>query len=176
MYSGNGDSKYEQPGGAIPQNANITIDGWDVSSAVTWINNHTGTSSKHVCAKYVEIAISQGKGPLSTKMSTYECGGNSYHATNLRYYGILDYHGFVRITPSDLTLSPNQRNVDMQLQAGDVAIIGKNARLSGGHFHACMWTGSQWVSDFKQNNLNVYSSSQPCAIYRFHNKQGTPKS
>ena len=159
----------------VASSAKITIDGWDVEKAVSRLIKGANEGKHGVCAKYVELAIQAGGGPLSTKISTYENGANSYHATNLRYYDILKKHDFVQISDKDLILSPNQTNVPIRLQAGDVAIIGKNAKLEGGEFHACMWSGEQWISDFKQKNLNVYGSSYPCAIYRFKNKQGAAK-
>jgi hypothetical protein len=148
-----------------------SIDGWDVGKACAWIISHNqgcrtvGSETKcgvSKCASYVEDAIAAGGGPLKNRMS---CGGNG-HATNLRYHGILEKNGFVQIDSG--TVAP-RGNPNISLQAGDVAILGPNG---GGKFHACLYTSSRgWCSDFIQNNMNVYSSLQPYAIYRFHNKK-----
>jgi len=169
----NGNEGKSEKGSEVAKSAKITIDGWDVEKAVAQLNK-AGTTTKHQCAAYVERAIAAGGGPLKNKISTHENNGNSDHATNLRYYGILESHGFVQITPNNATIGANG-NPNIELQAGDVSIIGKNAKLEGGKYHACMWSGTQWISDFKQKNMNVYGSSQPYAIYRFHNKKGTAK-
>jgi hypothetical protein len=171
------------------------IDGWDVEKAVTWINTHSRDSYKPkpckpgsprseedankcdgLCAKYVEYAIEAGGGPLSKRMS---CGWGTGAATNLRYRGILKDNGFEMIESGDQLA--RQGNSKTTPQAGDVCIIGRDYEKSrSGKYHACMWNGKQWVSDFKQNYMNVYNSEgvelYPYAIYRFHNKKGTPKS
>lgn len=169
-------STWSTPSAVVPNSAKITIDTWDVEAAVRRLVSAAGGKSSGQCATYVEIAIAAGGGALKNKIATSEGKGGTKHATNLRYDGILENHGFEQITPNDLVLSPKQANVNMALQAGDVAIIGTNARKTGGHMHACMWSGSKWISDFVQDTLNLYGSSQPCAIYRYHNKKGTPKS
>jgi hypothetical protein len=169
-------STWSTPSAVVPNSAKITIDTWDVEAAVRRLVSAAGGKSSGQCATYVEIAIAAGGGALKNKIATSEGKGGTKHATNLRYDGILENHGFEQITPNDLVLSPKQTNVNMALQAGDVAIIGTNARKTGGHMHACMWSGSKWISDFVQDTLNLYGSSQPCAIYRYHNKKGTPKS
>jgi hypothetical protein len=169
-------SAWSTPSAVVPNSAKITIDTWDVEAAVSRLVRGAAEGKTGVCATYVEIAIAAGGGALKKKIATSEGKTGSKHATNLRYDGILEEHGFVQITPNDLVLSANQKNVNMELQAGDVAIIGTDASKTGGNYHACMWSGSQWISDFVQNNLNVYKRSEPCAIYRYHNKKGIPKS
>lgn len=169
-------STWSTPSAVVPNSAKITIDTWDVEAAVSRLVRGAAEGKTGVCATYVEIAIAAGGGALKKKIATSEGKTGTKHATNLRYDGILEKHGFVQITPNDLVLSANQKNVNMELQAGDVAIIGTDASKTGGSYHACMWSGSQWISDFRQNNLNVYKHSEPCAIYRYHNKKGIPKS
>ena len=80
-------------------------------------------------------------------------------------------------------MNPALSKTNISLQAGDVAIIGRNAKVEGGKYHACIWNGSQWVSDFFQGEMmSPYSSSSdypdgtlPYAIFRYHNKEGTLK-
>lgn len=178
----------------IATSAKIKIDGWDVGKAVEWINKNSRDSyvvdnktckpgaprrkddpkrCDGLCATYVEYAIAAGGGPLSTRM---QCGGKTGAATNLRYRGILEQNGFQMIESGGQLAKHG--NSKIQPQAGDVCIIGRDVEKgAGGKYHACMWNGKQWVSDFKQNYMNVYNSSKydlfPYAIYRFHNKQGT---
>jgi hypothetical protein len=158
----------------------IKIDGWDVGKAcANIIAKQVGCKTVNgkkkcghsKCASHVEDAIAAGGGPLAKRIYTSENKADTIHATNLRYYGILESHGFVMIDSG--TVGPSG-NPTIKLQAGDIAIIGKNAKVEGGKYHACMYTTSKgWVSDFIQNNMNVYGTAYPYAIYRFHNKQGT---
>ena len=153
-----------------------SIDGWDVGKVVAYINRASTSCTAQMkkcgngkCATVVEEAIKAGGGPLSTKIATSEVHDGSIHATNLHYDGILAKHGFVQIMSG--TVQP-RGNVDSSLlQAGDVCIIGKNARVEGGKYHACLWVGDKWVSDFKQPNMNVYQTAYPYFIYRFRNKK-----
>ena len=168
------------PPSEVASGDKIKIDGWDVGKACTnIITKQVGCKTVNgkkkcghgKCASHVEDAIAAGGGPLAKRIYTSENKADTIHATNLRYYGILESHGFVMIDSG--TVGPSG-NPTIKLQAGDIAIIGKNAKLEGGKYHACMYTTSKgWVSDFIQNNMNVYGTAYPYAIYRFHNKQGT---
>lgn len=170
LFSSNGGTNSASPSEISPNDAG-SIDGWDVGKACAWIISHNqgcrtvGGKTKcdiSKCASYVEDAIAAGGGPLKNRMS---CGGNG-HATNLRYHGILEKNGFVQIDSGTVSAHGNPT---ISLQAGDVAILGPE---SGGKYHACLYTASKgWCSDFIQRNMNVYSTSQPYAIYRFHNKK-----
>jgi hypothetical protein len=164
------------PSEISPNDAGI-IDGWDVGKACAWIISHdqgcrkVGNKTKcgiSKCASYVEDAIAAGGGPLKNRMHCGDSPRNGDVATNLRYGGILEKNGFVQIDSGTVSAYGNP---SISLQAGDVAIIGKKME---GVYHACMYTSSRgWGSDFMQKNMNVYGSSQPYAIYRFHNKKKT---
>lgn len=179
----------------VSSSANITIDGWNVAKAVQWINQYSRDSAdgackqgsprgshgcRKLCATYVEIAISKGGGPLATKMACGDSPRTGGPATNLHYGGILKKNGFELISSGECT--PKNRAANITPQAGDVAIIG---RKSSGVYHACLWNGEQWVSDYKQgaSKMSPYSGvdnypggTLPFFIYRFHNKQGTSNS
>ena len=141
--------------------------------AVQWItNNALPQWGQGKCARYVELAIAAGavncdaKHPLKKKISCKEYGGPDEKATNLRYYNILEKHGFKKIYE---TTVPSGGNLKYDLQAGDVAIIGHKTH---GKYHACMWTGDKWYSDHEQNNMisSKYPKSDspyPTALYRF---------
>ena len=151
------------------------IDGWDVGKVVRYINNVASPCQPNSkcgdgrCATVVEEAIKEGGGPLSNKIATSEVHKASIYATNLHYDGILSKHGFVQIYSGKVQ---SRGNFDKsKLQAGDVCIVGKNARVEGGRYHACIWVGNEWVSDFKQPNMNVYREEYPFFIYRFRNKK-----
>lgn len=158
----------EKPGEISPGDAG-QIDGWDVGKACAYLISHAHQSTTHNCAVYVERAIAAGGGPLSQKMA---CGSKPRNkaATNLRYANILENNGFVMIDSEEKSGNiPPYSSPKIELQAGDVAIIGA---ANSGSFHAVMYTSSRgWVSDFFQKNMNPYPSSMPYAVYRFHNKK-----
>lgn len=158
----------EKPGEISPGDAG-QIDGWDVGKACAYLISHAHQSTTHNCAAYVERAIAAGGGPLSQKMA---CGSKPRNnaATNLRYANILRNNGFIMIDSEEKSGNiPPHGSPKIELQAGDVAIIGA---ANSGSFHAVMYTSSRgWVSDFFQKNMNPYSSSMPYAVYRFHNKK-----
>ena len=143
----------------IKSNDKSKFKDWKVYYAVQHLISHSKSKSIHLCATYVENAIAAGGIPRPA------CGKeNGSAATNLRYLGILERHGFVQIYSGNISphASPSQ-----PIQAGDISIIG--AQGGSKPFHACMYTGRQWISDFRQNNMNVYGSTQPYAIYRYQN-------
>lgn len=160
----NGDEEVRKASKAVPNNANIIIDDWNVQKAVKWIiDNKLPQFGKGKCAAYVENAIQAGgiKRPYCT-----ENGAPNKNATNLRYYHILEDHNF-HIVYKD-NCNPGE-NTKFDLQAGDICIIGHKDK---GKYHACMWTGDRWYSDHKQNNMvsSNYPKSDapyPYAIYRY---------
>ena len=176
MNSNSKEGTLQKGSESVKGNAKITIDGWDVEKSVQWIiNNALPPFGQGKCAEYVERAIAaDNNGPLRNKISCSENGAPDNKATNLRYYGILEKHGFVKIYETSI---PSGGNLNYSLQAGDIAIIGHNGH---GKYHACMWTGDRWYSDHKQNNMisSKYPKSDspyPVALYRYKNKKGTPK-
>ena len=77
-----------------------------------------------------------------------QCGGSGA-ATNLHYRGVLKKYGF-NLEYSG-TCTKNSRNTDFKVQPGDVSIIGWDVdKGEPGAYHACMYTGDGWWSDFNQ--------------------------
>lgn len=183
-----GSTKTETPSKSVPSSANIMIGRWNVAKSVAYINSHaaecpSGYCGKGKCATYVLEAICcKNNGAFPENPNRIECGNNPRSggpATNLHYGNILANNNFKLIKSGECT--PTNRGVSTSnLQAGDVAIIGREMT---GVYHACMWTGNQWVSDYKQgpNKMSPYSSANyypggtlPYFIYRYLNKEGTP--
>ena len=147
---------------------------WNVEESVKWIiNNIIPPNGKGKCASHVENAIAAGGLP---RMHCTDNGGPDEKATNLRYYGILEKNHFDLIHSS--TVEPGG-NTSFPLQAGDICIIGHK---NYGKYHACMWTGKKWYSDYVQNNMisNNYPkmdssgtklSPYPYAIFRYYGKK-----
>jgi hypothetical protein len=163
----------KNPAGVTP-GQKIKIDGFDVGKAVQWLYDHDLHGSGKACAAHVEDAIHAG-GLHRLACSSYK---GSKFATNLHYGKLLSGEGFDCIYAG--TCDKNNRDCAMNgLQAGDVAIIGRDMNIAGetGRYHACMWTGKEWFSDFNQGlKMSPYGSdeqygrpkSMPYFIYRYH--------
>lgn len=118
---------------------------FDISAFVDWLNHHAHNSSQHQCAKYVRMGIEAGG--LNTS-------GRPGVAKD--YGPFLVGLGFAPI-PQD-NYSP---------QAGDIVVIQPGPSPAG---HIEAWSGSQWVSDFRQNpnNISPYRGpTPPYSIYRY---------
>lgn len=140
------------------------INGWNIAAAVNWIINNSypyyikGKCGK--CAKYVRSAIDVG-------FNTNPNGNDSYTGKRGRpvparlYVNFLPKIGFkhlCHVTKETLNLYTPQ--------PGDIAVYKKNgSNTEAGHI--CMWSGKQWISDFKQNSIFVYEKTNEGDIFRF---------
>lgn len=113
---------------------------WDLASSIRFLEDNTGNSSKHQCAKYVRTALEEGG--LST-------AGRPVNAKE--YVHFLPSIGFklIRLVKYD---APYATYMKMAMP-GDIAVM---ECPKGGPGHICMYTGKQWISDFKQNRAWVY--------------------
>lgn len=115
----------------------------DIDLAASFINNNAASVSQGLCARYVRLGL--------------EAGGLS---TAGRPGSAKDYGPFLT--------SKNAIKVTLgseKPQKGDLAVFGGNSAHIHGHIQ--MFTGRQWVSDFKQNNFSPYSSNiPPVTIWR----------
>lgn len=133
------------------------IGNWNVKKSVQWINTHASNKSQKKCATYVEDAIAAGGLP---RMRCGENGGDNY-AHSLHNTGVLNKYGFKVVNSG--VMEP-KGNPSAQLQPGDVIILDTNVQFKN---HAAMWTGQQWVSDFRQRNANPYGLRAQYWIYRY---------
>jgi hypothetical protein len=129
----------------IEASQNPSSNGYNIEKAVSKLMERVRPGSLGACAKYVRIAIEAGG--LSTN-------GRPISAKN--YDTFLPKLGFEKV-PMD------------SIYKGDIVVI----QSVGGHPHGhiAMWTGSQWVSDFKQNDLfpaSAYRRNPPRVnLYRW---------
>ncbi|MEO8234263.1 MAG: hypothetical protein ABI549_02510 [Flavobacterium sp.] len=117
--------------------------GYDIDAAVTYIESHAEASSTSACAKYVRQAV--------------EAGGLTSNASPrnaLNYFTILKDLGFTELQTTSYI-------------KGDIVVFdGVEGHQYG---HIAMWTGTQWISDFKQNSIIVntaYNNGQS-SIFRW---------
>lgn len=144
-------------GGFVPN-----VDGWNIQKSIEHLINHSHPSSTHRCAKYVREAIEAGG--IST-------AGHPMNAKD--YVGFLPKLGFKlfgTVTGNDVYAQYMANKAVM----GDIAVY-KNPRNPSAPGHICMYTGKQWISDFRQNRMWVYGGSTYTAyIFRFVNIKTDP--
>ncbi len=109
-------------------------EGYDIDKAVSYIISNAEPNSVARCGKYVRLAIRAGG------IDTKDRPGSTYHAKAYKDY--LPKKGF-SIVSTDNYLK------------GDIAVFeafqGERKYHESGHIQ--MYTGSQWVSDFKQKSF-----------------------
>lgn len=132
--------------------------GWDVDKSIQTIVKNSKPTSQHACAKFVRMALVAGG--INTN-------GNPIAAQDYHFKGFLEKIGFRLIA----TL-PNRTEQDKWTGTnsvpGDIAVMQAPSHNNG---HICMWTGKQWISDFRQNHMRPYTSAgrntETCWIYRW---------
>lgn len=140
---------------------------WDVEKAVQYLNEHAESSSIGYCARYVKRAISAG-GDITAWPSIVSAKD---------YGSALLERGFQVVPVGGGSI------------AGDVVIIQgiKKSDFPAGeinrdhpHGHMAMYNGSQWVSDFKQNNGfypgGDYRRAKPACVFYRHKDVNTAAS
>lgn len=127
---------------------------WDMNRAASWIT--ANSYPKYIkgkcgnCAKWVRMAIEAGG------ISTIGHPGSAY-----QYIEFLPKIGFKHIA----TLPNKQTQTafsSSSVKIGDISVM-----YHGKYGHICMWNGSQWISDFKQNGMWVYPGNGTCYIFRY---------
>jgi RHS repeat-associated protein len=121
----------------------------------------TGRIDKDKMVEYVEQNAkekSQGRCAYACRKA-FEAGGMN---TTGRPVSAKDYGPFLLQKGAQVVPGGDS----YEAEKGDVAVFdGNDARPHG---HIQIFTGSQWVSDFKQNNFSPYRTNvPPSTIYRF---------
>lgn len=106
----------------------------NVTNGINTLDNNAGSSSTDKCAYYVRLALAaEGFTDFNTNHP-----GAAY-----QYDSYLTKDGFTAVAQSTQD--------GYAAQAGDVVVFQPVSGHSSGHI--AMYDGSQWVSDFKQNNF-----------------------
>jgi uncharacterized Zn-binding protein involved in type VI secretion len=120
-----------------------------INAQVQHLEEKANDSSTGYCARYVRQAIEAGGTPLDP----------STRPTSAKNYGpYLQRHGY----------TPVQSGPNYTPQPGDVVV---HQPYSGGsrHGHIAMYSGNQWISDFKQRDMyggTGYRQNQNFTVYR----------
>lgn len=113
-----------------------------------WLIANAKATSQHICATYVRLALEAGG--LNTQ-------GHPRWA--YQYINWLPTVGFKCV-------GQYRRGDAFQFQKGDIAAYPRGNELNYPG-HICMWTGFQWMSDFRQANCIVYKSTSMTNIFRY---------
>lgn len=128
---------------------------FNINAAVRHLVSHAHKKSIHYCAQYVANAMFAGGLIFTRKASAY------------MYAGYLPQIGFECLATKTGRKSQNEWT-QKYAKAGDIAVMAH-----GQHGHICMYSGTQWISDFKQKNAWVYSSEGTVSFFRFTGKSVT---
>lgn len=124
--------------------------GYDIDAAIAHLIANSKATSQGACARFVRQAIEAGG--LSTN-------GRPNYAKN--YDAYLPTIGFLEVQIEEYTAI-----------AGDIIVL---QNVEGGHIagHIAMYTGEQWISDFKQRDRwggsryrNAYNNNK--LIYNYY--------
>ena len=124
---------------------------WNYKRTCRWLQKNTYDGTHHGCATWVRTGLE--KGGLNTD-------GRPTYAW--RYEEYLPKIGF-----KEIVTIINGNIGSYKPEPGDIATYMKynNPNKAG---HICLYTGVQWCSDFRQNNMDVYDSTDKIHIFRFN--------
>ena len=124
---------------------------WNYKQTCKWIQKNAYSSTQTICATWVRKALE--KGGLNTD-------GRPTYAWHYENY--LPKIGF-----KEIATIINGNIGSYKPEPGDIATYMKhnNPEKEG---HICLYTGVQWCSDFRQNNMDVYDSTDKIHIFRFN--------
>ena len=114
----------------------------DIEKACTTITEKAETSSRCCCAWYVMRAMHSGG-----------CSIGIYPAWFYKH--VLPFYGFQKI-----------ESCNYIPQKGDIVVIENSKEHFWGHI--AMYNGKQWVSDFKQKNMNPYKKEYKYSLFRIN--------
>ena len=129
---------------------------YNLKKACEWLQQNSQMGSQGKCAKFVRLAI--------------EKGFNDPKSTNGRPNWAWKYIYFLPTIGFEKVLHHVKGKTDYIPEKGDIAVYKKNndENVPG---HICMYTGTQWCSDFKQRSMYVYSSTNEADIFRYKGKK-----
>ena len=158
--------------GSTPSSQVTTTD-WNVDAFVQ--NLHYW--QKEVCNKHPDRALPSAKarsrggqggcsrctGAINRALEDTGCGKKFWRTYPWEVYQAMN--GSAEFGAPAMKGSGKPSNVHFvfpqQPQKGDICVMwcNYNTDTSKNHFHTCAFDGSKWISDFVQNNCNVYTNS-----------------
>ena len=128
---------------------------FNVPMAVNKLVSSAKSSSIHKCAMYVRQAMEAG-GLSTIGRPDWAC----------KYVDWLPNHGW-ELIKTCITLNEKNDFTKNLAKPGDIAVYQKPGCVLTQPGHICMFSGTQWISDFKQNSMDVYSGKSTIHIFRY---------
>lgn len=128
---------------------------FNIQGAVQSLLARSSAKSQHMCAKFVRMAMESGGLSTATRPNWA-----------WKYIQWLPTQGF-SLVGNVKTNEAQAEWTSSQAKPGDIAVYQKPGAGSSQPGHICMWTGSQWISDFRQNRMGVYSSPVNAYVFRY---------
>ena len=125
---------------------------FDAEKASKYLNENGQEKSIHFCAWYTMRALQTGGCPAIILPAQW-------------------YRYFMPIVQFE-----EVKQEGYEPKKGDVVVFERPAWRSWKHIsqwwgHIAMYNGEQWISDFKQKDMNPYKKPVPYRIYRYKNNQ-----
>ena len=122
---------------------------FDVDKTISYLVSHAHNATTGQCAKYVREALEAG----GIDTSGYPRAAADYvgHMSKMGFNLLINGYG-------------NKLPDNYTPQKGDVAVIGRVGKHRYGHI--AIYTGTQWVSDFKQKGFQIYDNIKDYTIWR----------
>lgn len=114
---------------------------YDINKACKTITNNALDSSKCCCALFVMIAMNSGGCPIGLFPAWY-------------YSNVLPHFNFKEVSINNY--------IPVK---GDIIVVENSKEHFWGHI--AMYNGNQWISDFKQKNMNPYKKEYKYKIFRY---------
>lgn len=128
---------------------------FNIQGAVQSLIARSGASSQHACAKYVRMAMESGGLSTATRPNWA-----------WKYIQWLPTQGW-SLVGNVKTNEAQAEWTKTSARPGDVAVYQKPGAGSSQPGHICMYTGNQWISDFRQNRMGVYASPVNAYVFRY---------
>lgn len=134
---------------AVSPGVNATGRAIDVQKALAHLDAHAGKKSSGRCARFVNDAIVAGGARGYGRGHAWQTGGSMAAA------------GFSQVASQE-----EYRAGAYQPQAGDTVVFDRVPGHEWGH--VAMYTGTQWVSDYKQGNTPFAAKAYQQGTFRFY--------
>ena len=116
---------------------------YNINRACDYLTENALPKSHCCCAWFVMRAMQKGGCPIGIAPAWY-------------YKYLLPKYNFKEVDSSDNYIP----------KKGDIIVIEKSENHIWGHI--AMYNGKQWISDFKQKNMNPYKDKYPYVIFRYN--------
>lgn len=128
---------------------------FNINGALQRLVSNANAHSLGYCAKYVRTAMEAGGLNTSTRPDWA-----------WKYINWLPTQGWKLMTTCS-SRTEQALYTQSQAQPGDIAVYQKPGYGTTAPGHICMWSGRNWISDFVQSNMNVYSGETNIYIFRY---------